>query len=420
MSDRPSYNRAISGDYRPSQPSALRHSHRPSSIDPDTTSDFNQSDTSSVPRPSSPDSAAASRTGGFFATETTPLVLPNEDRRSTAHHSSAHGGVCTHGTFSPRPESPTNEPLIQGSSSDGSTTPGSGTRIPILDNAISTVVGHDDWKKWLKRRMRTKKMGQSSELAEQAGIRDTPLMFVPPWGSGWLRSELTGARYLSYYMPCLTWLRQYKLSFVKGDLISALTMASFYLPMALSYASNLAHVPPIHGLYAFVFNPFIYAIFGSCSQLVVGPEAAGSLMVGAAVKSSVDTGHGDEDNALLQARICGVITGMAGGMVLIAGLIRLGFLDSVLSRPFLRGFISAIGFVITVDQLIPELGLVDLADELGVSHGSSIDKIAFMAGNIDKVHRPTLAIAGISFVIIMVGRYVVSIILESPTLTDTF
>ena len=207
-------------------------------------------------------------------------------------------------------------------------------------------------------------------------------------------------------------MRQYKLSFVKGDLISALTMASFYLPMALSYAANLAHVPPIHGLYAFVFNPFIYAIFGSCPQLVVGPEAAGSLMVGAAVKSSVDPGSGDEDNDLLHARICGIITGMAGGMVLVAGLIRLGFLDSVLSRPFLRGFISAIGFVITVDQLIPELGLAELAIHQGVSHGSSVDKIAFIFGNVDKVHWPTFAIAGTSFVIIMVGRYVIATTFE--------
>lgn len=191
---------------------------------------------------------------------------------------------------------------------------------------------------------------------------------------------------------------------LKGDMISALTMASFYLPMALSYASNLAHIPPIHGLYAFVFNPFIYAIFGSCSQMVVGPEAAGSLLVGAAVKSSVDSGHDKEDNDALHAQICGVITGMAGAIVLIAGLMRLGFLDSVLSRPFLRGFISAIGFVITVDQLIPELGLVDLANERGISHGSSVDKIGFIIENAGQAHVPTFLVAGISFLIIMISR----------------
>ena len=183
-------------------------------------------------------------------------------------------------------------------------------------------------------------------------------------------------------------------------------MASFYLPMALSLASNLAHVPPIHGLYAFVFNPLIYALLGSCPQMIVGPEAAGSLLVGTVVRASVDSGKNEEENDLMHAQICGVVGGVAGATVFIAGLARLGFLDSVLSRPFLRGFISAIGFVIMVEQLIPELGLVDLAEKTGVSHGSSVDKIAFIVSNLQKVHMPTFAVAGISFVIIMICRYV--------------
>jgi MFS superfamily sulfate permease-like transporter len=79
-------------------------------------------------------------------------------------------------------------------------------------------------------------------------------------------------------------------------------------------------------------------------------------------------------------------------------------MDSVLSRPFLRGFISAIGVVIAVDQLIPELGLAALADKAGVSHGSPVEKIRFMIGNFDKVHGLTFAVAGISFLVIMICR----------------
>lgn len=209
---------------------------------------------------------------------------------------------------------------------------------------------------------------------------------------------------MSYYIPCLSWVQHYELAFVKGDLVAALTMASFYLPMALSLASNLAHVPPINGLYAFVFNPFVYAILGSCPQMVVGPEAAGSLLVGNVVKSSVDSGHDAEGNDLMHAQICGVVAGMAGAIVLIAGIARLGFLDSVLSRPFLRGFISAIGFVIAVDQLVPEFGLAKLADESGVSHGSSVEKIAFLLENLHQVHLPTFGVAGVSFLVIMMCR----------------
>jgi len=185
-------------------------------------------------------------------------------------------------------------------------------------------------------------------------------------------------------------------------------MASFYLPMALSYAANLAHVPPINGLYSFVFNPLIYAILGSCPQMVVGPEAAGSLLVGSVVRSSVDGGETGEGDDEMHARVAGIVTGLAGAVILLAGLARLGFLDSVLSKPFLRGFISAIGFVIVADQLIPEMGLADLADKAGVSHGSSVDKLRFLFKNADKAHLLTCVVAGVSFVVIMVFRYVLS------------
>lgn len=188
-------------------------------------------------------------------------------------------------------------------------------------------------------------------------------------------------------------------------------MASFYIPMSLSYASNLGHIPPINGLYSFVFNPFIYALLGSCPQMVVGPEAAGSLLVGTVVRGSVDSGHsGDEDDAR-NAAIAGVVTGMAGAIIFVAGLTRLGFLDSVLSRPFLRGFISAIGFVILVDQLIPEMGLNRRAkhDPGGVSHGSSAAKIVFLVTNVKYAHGLTCGVAFGSFAIIMVCRYVVSL-----------
>lgn len=178
--------------------------------------------------------------------------------------------------------------------------------------------------------------------------------------------------------------------------------------MALSLSSNLAHAPPINGLYSFVINPFVYAVLGSSPLLVVGPEAAGSLLTGTIVKSSVRQGDSHEDNGAENAMVVGVATAMAGSMILIAGLTRLGFLDNVLSRPFLRGFITAIGFVIFVDQLIPEAGLAEMAKDAGVSHGTTVDKLLFFFRNIRNCHRLTAAMSFSSFAIIMVFRYVLN------------
>lgn len=209
--------------------------------------------------------------------------------------------------------------------------------------------------------------------------------------------------YFSYYFPFVKWITQYQWAWFQGDLVAALTMASFYIPMSLSYASNLAHIPPINGMYAFVFNPLIYAFLGSCPQMVVGPEAPGSLLVGTVVRTCIDQSGSRDDNDVLNAEIAGIVTTTAGAVIFIAGLARLGFLDGVLSRPFLRGFISAIGFVILVDQAIPELGLTKLADQ-EVSHSSTAQKLAFVVSNIGNSHGLTAAVSLSAFVVIMVFR----------------
>lgn len=185
-----------------------------------------------------------------------------------------------------------------------------------------------------------------------------------------------------------------------------MTVSSIYIPMALSLASNLVHAPPVNGLYSFVIHPFIYAILGSCPLLVIGPEAAGSLLMGAIVKASTRHDSSGEDDAMENAIVVGIATAMTGVMILIAGLTRLGFLDNVLSRPFLRGFITAIGFVIFVDQLIPELGLAELAKEAGISHGTTVAKLSFIVHNVKACHGLTAIVSLVSFTIIMLFRYV--------------
>ncbi|KAJ6166984.1 hypothetical protein N7470_002431 [Penicillium chermesinum] len=184
--------------------------------------------------------------------------------------------------------------------------------------------------------------------------------------------------YISYYIPFFNWISQYRWSYLRGDFVASLTIASIYIPMALSLAANLAHAPPINGLYSFVIHPFIYAILGSCPLLVLGPEAAGSLLTGAIVKQSTHRGEGGEPDNMESSLVIGIATAMTGAMILAAGLTRLGFLDNMLSRPFLRGFITAIGFVIFVDQLIPELGLGEQASDTGSNHGTTVEKLVFV------------------------------------------
>ncbi len=394
----PARGNTTKSDHIPAQPSSLRKSYTSRSDSPPLSpgSSPRQENDESVAGLSLAGPSEPHRTPG---TETTPLLRGLVDLREHAHD-----GPCNHGTFSPRPLSPTSDRSYTPSITDTESDVGN---MPIIDGLMNKISGKRNWRRTWVQRIKSKKMSTSSALAERHGIKDDALMYED--SAMCVRMDnanlISRNRYLSYYLPVLVWSREYKWSYLKGDFIAAITVAGMYVPMALSLADNLAHVPPVYGLYSFVFNPFVYAMLGSCPSMVVGPEAAGSLLVGSVVKMSVDLGRGNDDDAELQAKICGIVAGMADATVFIAGVARLGFLDSVLSRPFLRGFISAIGVVIAVDQLVPELGLSRLQEKTpGVGHGSSVDKLWFIFGNLDKVHRLTFALAGISFAVIMLFR----------------
>ncbi|KAI1129011.1 sulfate transporter family-domain-containing protein [Nemania abortiva] len=388
--------------YTPSTPSGLRESsslsepepepelNHPDRINPDLgASNLSHQDQQQqlqeeqeqeIQNPSMPDTHHSSGLLGHSYQRETCSQSDADEATSLLHHERAHDGPCNHGTFSPRATSPP----LRGRHVESE-------RASLLGSDESATLGDTappraGWRKALSNMVKSKKMTTSSALAERHGFEDSWFM------------------YLSYYIPCLIWMRQYNWTWLKGDFTAAVTMASMYLPMALSYAENLAHVSPISGLYAFVFNPFLYAVLGSCPQMIVGPEAAGSLLVGSVVKNSVDSGNGQEDDLVLQSKIAGVAVGIAGAYVFVMGLGRFGFIDNVLSRPFLRGFISSIGLVIFIDQMIPVLGLNKAAHEPSVPHRSTVEQLEFIFTHLGKWHQLSGIIGIVSFAVIMVLR----------------
>ncbi|KAF2193103.1 high affinity sulfate transporter 1 [Zopfia rhizophila CBS 207.26] len=401
--------------HAPLTPSQLRQAHVPSeaSTSPDDTM-HPQTSPDSEPRPSSsrqhalavstdgihpiPDHASAHSNDEVVSPPPTDGILetdlePNVRTRLLNHQNWDQGSccgseTCNHGTFSPRPWTHRSYGSFDSTMSRdgfGGRYPGSlgsgpgesadATHALLGDTIVDGVLGGGSGQK----------ISTTRYLAERHGIKNQRIM------------------YLAYYIPVLNWVRQYKLRYLRGDFVAALTMASFYIPMSLSYASNLAHLPPIYGLYSFALNPLIYALLGTCPQMVVGPEAPGSLLTGEVVRENIRKGTSGDHDGILNAQIAGIVTCMAGAFIFVAGLFRLGFLDNVLSRPFLRGFISAIGIVIFVEQLIPEMGLAKLAADQ-VSHGSTLDKIVFLVHNVDKAHGLTFAISFGAFAIIMFFR----------------
>jgi high affinity sulfate transporter 1 len=94
----------------------------------------------------------------------------------------------------------------------------------------------------------------------------------------------------------------------------------------------------------------VYFFFGTSKQLSVGPDAMSSLLVGITVTAT--------DNQKWDSPTLAPLIAFFVGLFLLAlGLFRVGFLDNILSRPLLAGFVNAVALTIFLEQLEPLFGI---------------------------------------------------------------
>ncbi|ORZ24750.1 sulfate transporter family-domain-containing protein [Absidia repens] len=206
-----------------------------------------------------------------------------------------------------------------------------------------------------------------------------------------------------YYLPILQWLPLYNRHLFVGDLFAGLTLACLLIPQGLSYATALCKLDAIHGLYAIAFPAITYGIFGMSRQMSVGPEATLSLLVGSSIASQ---GHSpdDESNVDPLAWAC-LMTLFVGIFTFLLGIFRLGFLDSLMSRALLRGFITGVAVVVLLQQTIILLGLVKLSEHAGISEAStSVSRFIFLVKNVHQSHPLSSFVSGVSVFVLLVCR----------------
>ena len=159
-------------------------------------------------------------------------------------------------------------------------------------------------------------------------------------------------------VPALRWLRSYNSQTFSSDLIAAIIVSIMLIPQSLAYAL-LAGLPAEVGLYASILPLAVYAIFGSSSTLSVGPVAIASLMTAAAVG---EVAAADQYSVTAAAV---TLAGLSGGMLMIFGFLRLGFLANFLSHTVVSAFITASAIIIALSQLRHLLGVNAGGDTLG-------------------------------------------------------
>ena len=198
---------------------------------------------------------------------------------------------------------------------------------------------------------------------------------------------------LQRLLPAAVWLPHYQRSWLSGDVLAALTVWALLVPEALAYA-GIAGVPPQYGLYAAPLALVAYALFGGFRHLMVGPSSTVAPLSAAAVAPLAASGADQRYLALTIA-----LALLSGGILVLAGLARLGLVARFLAKPVLDGFIMGLAFTIAVGQVGKLVGV-------HLSGDTALQKTVSLFSQIGAwIWLPLLVGVGSAALILVLARY---------------
>ena len=141
----------------------------------------------------------------------------------------------------------------------------------------------------------------------------------------------------------MTCLKNYSFSKFSNDLIAGIIVAIIALPLSIALAIA-SGVSPEKGLYTAIVAGFVISLFGGSKVNISGPTAAFATIVAGIVAE-----HGIE--GLVIATI------MAGIILILMGICRVGSLIKYIPHTITTGFTSGIALTIVIGQLKDFMGL---------------------------------------------------------------
>ena len=187
----------------------------------------------------------------------------------------------------------------------------------------------------------------------------------------------------------LDWLFNYRKDWLQCDLIAGLITAAVVVPKAMAYAT-IAGLPVQVGLYTVLVPMLVYALIGTSRPLSVSTTTTLAILVGVELGQVAAAG----DPAFVM-RASATLTLLVGAILLLASLLRLGFIANFISEPVLIGFKAGIGLVIVLDQVPKLLGV-------HLPRGTFIQNLLGTLGAIPHASMPTLAV-GVVMIVLLVG-----------------
>ena len=147
----------------------------------------------------------------------------------------------------------------------------------------------------------------------------------------------------------------YRRTWLRPDLLAGATLAAVLVPQGMAYA-EIAGMPPITGLYATVVPLVAFALAGGSRHLVLGPDTSTSALVAAVLTPMAMPG------SARYVELAALLALLAGALLLLGRVARLGFLSDLLAAPVVLGYQTGLGIEIVTGQLGKLLGLSIEAD----------------------------------------------------------
>lgn len=174
---------------------------------------------------------------------------------------------------------------------------------------------------------------------------------------------------------------------VPAEILAGVTLAAIAIPEVMGY-TKISGTPVITGLYTMLIPAVLFALFGSSRHLCVGADSATAAILAASLVGVAAVGS-DQYLAL-----AGVLALMSAGFLILARIMRLGFLADFLSRTVLIGFLTGVGVQVALGQLHGMLGLE------GGGHGT-LGKLWHTLQQLGQVRGQELTIALVVLVLIV-------------------
>ena len=147
-----------------------------------------------------------------------------------------------------------------------------------------------------------------------------------------------------HWLPGVQIFGKYQAAWFAHDLMAGLVLTTMLVPVGIAYALA-SGVPGIYGLYATIVPLLAYALFGPSRILVLGPDSSLAPVILAVV---LPLSAGDAMRAVAIASAMAVVSGV---VCVLIGVLRLGFVTELLSKPIRYGYMNGIALTVLISQL---------------------------------------------------------------------